>query len=77
MGLGTSIFLIAAGAILDFAIDKQVNGINLHTVGAILMLVGALGVVLSLIFWNSWGGYHRQTVVRDVPGGRSVDDEVR
>jgi len=77
MGLGTSIFLIAAGAILDFAIDKQVNGVNLHTVGAILMMVGALGVVLSLLFWNSWGGYHRQTTVRDVQGGRYVEEEVR
>jgi hypothetical protein len=76
MGLGTSIFLIAAGAILDFAIDKQVNGVNLHTVGAILMMVGALGVVLSLIFWNSWGGYHRRTVVQDGPDGRYVDERV-
>jgi sulfite exporter TauE/SafE len=62
MGLGTSIFLIAVGAILDFAVDVQTRGFNLHTIGAILMIVGAIGVVLSLVFWSSWGGF----------GGRDV-----
>ena len=62
MGLGTSIFLIAVGAILDFAVSVNTQGFNLHTIGAILMIVGAVGVVLSLIFWSSWGGF----------GGREV-----
>jgi sulfite exporter TauE/SafE len=57
MGLGTSIFLIAVGAILDFAVDVNTQGLNLHAVGAILMVVGAIGVVLSLVFWSSWGGF--------------------
>lgn len=67
MGLGTSIFLIAVGAILDFAVSVDTQGFNLHTIGAILMVVGAIGVVLSLIFWSSWGGFHsrRDTVVVD------------
>ena len=57
MGMGTSIFLIAVGAILDFAVDVNTRGFNLHTIGAILMIVGAIGVLLSLVFWSSWGGF--------------------
>lgn len=59
MGIGLSMFLLAAGAILKFAVDVTVAGVNLQTVGVILMIVGALGVVLSLAFWSSWGGVHR------------------
>jgi len=58
MGIGTGIFLVAVGAILRYAITIQsTQGINLHTVGDILMIVGAIGVVLSMIFWSSWGGF--------------------
>ncbi len=60
MGLGTSIFLIAVGAILDFAVETNLSGVNIHAVGVILMLVGVLGAVLSMIFWNSWGGFGRR-----------------
>jgi Na+/proline symporter len=56
MGLGVSIFLIAVGAVLAFAIHVATNGVDLHTIGWILMGAGALGIVLSLIFWSSWGG---------------------
>jgi Na+/proline symporter len=56
MGLGVSIFLIAVGAVLAFAIHVTTSGVDLHTIGYILMGVGALGIVLSLIFWSSWGG---------------------
>ncbi len=76
MGLGTSIFLIAVGAILKFAVNWQVNEVDLQAVGVILMVIGALGLVLSLIFWNSWGGFGRREVVVD--GGtrrRVVRDE--
>ncbi len=78
MGLGTSIFLIAVGAILDFAVDVQTQGFNLHTIGIILMIVGAVGAVLSLVFWSSWGGFHssRQTVVEAGPSRRMYQDEV-
>lgn len=66
MGLGTSLFLIAVGAILDFAVSVNTQGFNIHTIGVILMVVGAIGVVLSLIFWSSWGGFNRRdTVVVD------------
>jgi hypothetical protein len=50
MGLGTSIFLIALGAILKFAVTATVSGISLATVGVILMLVGIAGLLLSLLF---------------------------
>jgi hypothetical protein len=70
MGIGTSIFLIAVGAILDFAVSVQTNGFNLHTVGVILMIVGGIGLLASLFFWNSWGGFgsrQRTTVVDGDP----------
>ena len=57
MGLGVGIFLIAVGAVLAFAVHlSSAGGVDLHTVGYILMAVGALGVLLSLIFWSSWIG---------------------
>jgi Domain of unknown function (DUF6458) len=78
MGIGTSVFLIAVGAILDFAVSANTQGLNLHTVGAILMIVGALGVVLSLIFWSSWGGFGgRRTIVEGAaPRRRVYEDEL-
>jgi len=48
MGIGTSIFLIAVGAILKFAVTESVSGVKLATVGVILMVVGVLGLVISL-----------------------------
>ena len=76
MGIGTSIFLIAVGAILDFAVTWRVQGVDLKTVGAILMIVGAIGLVLSLIFWNSWGGFGSRAVfVERDPSRRRVIDE--
>src|SRR5207344_3359683 len=56
MGLGVSIFLIAVGAILTWGVNATVSGLELQTIGVILMVVGALGLVLSMIFWSSWGG---------------------
>ena len=75
MGLGTSIFLIAVGAILDFAVTVNTQGFNLHTIGAILMIVGAIGVVLSLIFWSSWGGFGREVAYEGGPRRRRVIEE--
>ena len=49
MGIGTSIFLIALGAILKFAVTTSVSGIELATVGVILMIVGAIGLLFSLL----------------------------
>ena len=68
MGLGVGIFLTAIGAILAFAVNAEISGVNIHTVGWILMIVGIAGVVLSMIFWSSWGGpggVRRRTVVDD------------
>jgi hypothetical protein len=56
MGIGVSLILIAAGAILTWAVNASVSGVNIHTVGVILMIVGAAGILLSLMFWSSWGG---------------------
>jgi Domain of unknown function (DUF6458) len=68
MGIGVSLVLIAAGAILTWAVTTEVSGVDINTVGVILMVVGIVGAVLSLIFWSSWGGfgsYRRDTYVRD------------
>ena len=53
MGIGTSIFLIAVGAILYFAVNAHVSGIDITTVGLILMICGVLGLVISLFLMNS------------------------
>ena len=50
MATGTSIFLIAVGAILTFAVDAQVSGIDISTVGVILMIAGGIGVLISLLW---------------------------
>ena len=50
MGIGTSIFLIALGAILKFAVTASIEGIELATVGVILMIVGIIGLALSLMY---------------------------
>jgi hypothetical protein len=73
MGLGTSLVLLAIGAILDFAVQVNTPGFNVHTVGVVLMGVGVLGILLSLVFWNSWGGFgnrtgaRRRVVEEDIP----------
>jgi uncharacterized membrane-anchored protein len=54
MPLGTSIFLIAVGAILRYAVTTSVQGVALTTVGLILMIVGALGFVVSLLYMFVW-----------------------
>ena len=56
MGLGVGIFLAAIGAILIWAVNTDVSGVNIHTIGWILLIVGIVGIVLSMIFWSSWAG---------------------
>jgi hypothetical protein len=72
MGVGVSLILIAAGAILTWAVTATVSGIDINTVGVILLVVGAIGLVLSLMFWSTWGGApgtrRRTTTVEDGPG---------
>ena len=70
MGIGTSIFLIAVGAILKYAVNVDTEGFDLSAIGVILMVVGLLGLVLSLVFWNSWGGFGRRDVVVEGGGTR-------
>ena len=52
MGIGVSIFLIALGAILTFATDVSVSGLDLDVVGVVLMLAGGLGLVMTLLIWG-------------------------
>ena len=56
MGFGVGLILIAAGAVLAWAVHVPTNGVNLHTVGYILLVVGIVGCLLSLAFWSSWAG---------------------
>ena len=65
MGIGTSIFLIAVGAILKFAVHTSVSGLSLQTVGVILMIVGALGLILSFFWLTAWRDRRRDVVVDD------------
>jgi hypothetical protein len=53
MGIGGSLTLIAIGAILKFAVTKHINGINVGTVGVILMIVGAIGIAITLAVMTS------------------------
>ena len=54
MGIGVSIFLMAVGAILAFAVNVSADGINLDTVGVILIILGLVGLLASLVFWDDW-----------------------
>ncbi len=56
MGLGVSLILIAVGAILTWAVNASVSGLDVTAIGVILMIVGVVGALLSLIFWSSWAG---------------------
>jgi hypothetical protein len=52
MGIGVSVFLLAVGAILTFAVDASVSGIDISMVGIILMVAGAIGLLLTLVVWG-------------------------
>jgi hypothetical protein len=73
MGIGVSLFLIAVGAILAWAVDVTTSGLDINMVGIILMVVGGIGLLLSLLFWSSFSPYGRgrdqqTTVIRDRDG---------
>jgi Na+/proline symporter len=73
MGAVVSLIVIAVGAILTFAITREASGVDIDLVGWILMIVGFVGLVLSIIFWSSVGGYgitRRDTYVREDPYDR-------
>jgi hypothetical protein len=71
MGIGTSIFLIALGAVLKYAVTASVEGIDLNVVGVILMVAGIVGLLLSLLWMTIWAdrtrgrGVARDGVVRE------------
>lgn len=70
MGLGVSLLLIAVGAILVWGLQSDVAGISEDAIGVILMVVGGAGLILSMIFWSSWGGVggrRRSTYVEEGP----------
>ena len=69
IGAIAGLILIAVGAILTWAVTTTVSGVDINVVGVILMIVGAAGLILSMLFWSSWGGFHATrtdtTIVRD------------
>ncbi|SDX71678.1 hypothetical protein SAMN05661080_00937 [Modestobacter sp. DSM 44400] len=80
MRLGTGIFLIALGAILTFAVDVQVSGVDLRVVGWILMAAGVLGVLVELAVWAPRRRRTVQTEARGstpdgAPARRTTTDE--
>jgi len=81
MGISSSLILFAVGAVLRFAISVTTSGVDIHTIGVILMIVGAVGFVVSLFYWSSWGGfgngagYHRQRRVTPDGAGGYVEED--
>ncbi|MGA3564926.1 DUF6458 family protein [Melissospora conviva] len=76
MGIGGSIFLIAVGAILAFAVEAELGWLSVSTVGWVLMLAGLVGLVLTMWFWQS---RRRAVVTTAAPAQRAVpvqDDRV-
>jgi hypothetical protein len=65
MGISVSILLIAIGAILTWGVTAEAEGLDVNAIGVILLIVGLLGLVLSLLFWSSWGGFRRRTAYVD------------
>jgi hypothetical protein len=65
MGIGASVFLLALGAILAFAVEYSVNGVDINVVGFILMLAGAIGLLMTTLVFGR----------RDTVGGGVVTEE--
>ncbi len=70
MTYGTSLLLIAVGAILRYAVTTTVSGIDLQTVGLVLMIVGIVGLILSLLWFGVWADRRREVA----PVEREVRD---
>jgi len=76
MQIGTSILLIAVGAILKFAVSASISGVSLATIGVILMVVGIIGLLISVLMMTMWadrggrGAVVRDTYVDDRPADR-------
>ena len=78
MATGISLFFLAVGAILTFAVETSVEGIDLDTIGVILMVIGLLGMLFSLVLWDSWSPRPYRNDDEVVVGRRDVliDDDV-
>ena len=74
MSIGASIFLLVVGAVLTFAVNVTAEGFSINSVGIILMIAGAVGLLLSLLFRSSFSPYRRRTIA---PGERLVPPEER
>jgi hypothetical protein len=74
MGIGTSLFLVAVGAILRFAVTVSAKGFNVHSIGVILMVVGIVGLLISLLWMTAWSERRRRdgVVYDDAPPARRV-----
>jgi hypothetical protein len=77
MTLGVSLLLVAAGAILIWGVTGEASGIDVDAIGVILIVVGIIGFILSLVFWDRWGaglpgGARRVTRVEGAPVQRTV-----
>ena len=59
MGISFSLILAAIGAALIWAVNATVSGVDSHTIGVILLIVGIIGFATSIFFWSSWGGFGR------------------
>jgi hypothetical protein len=66
MYIGTSIFLIAVGAILAWAVTAEVAGVDVQTAGVILMVVGVIGLLVSLLMQTIWADRRRRPVEPEV-----------
>jgi hypothetical protein len=79
VSLGASLFLLAVGAILTFAVEREISGIDISTVGVILMVVGVIGLLFSLVWMSRSRTSGARTVVREEEprDGRVVREERR
>jgi hypothetical protein len=71
MGIPVSLLLIAGGAILTWGVTDEPSGLNLDAIGVILMVTGIIGLVLTMLLWQSWWGpcyWRRATYVDDAAG---------
>ena len=80
MTLGVSLLLVAAGAILIWGVTGEASGIDIDAIGVILIVVGIIGFILSLVFWDRWGWggpmRRRSAYVEDAPARRDYAEPV-
>ena len=76
MGVAASLIFITAGAILAWAVSAQAEGIDLQIAGIILFIIGAIGLLVSLLFWGTWGGWGwNQSPLSPPPGSKDQDEK--